>query len=75
MRKKTCKVLMRNLEMNKALGRPRRNWDDNIKIYLKERAWEVTDWSHFVHHRDKWKAFVDTLMNYGFHKRRNLFRS
>jgi hypothetical protein len=50
--KKTCKALIINLEMNKPFGRPRRNCEDNIKIYLEERAWEVMDWSHFVHHKE-----------------------
>ena len=26
------------------LGRTRRRWDDNIKVYLKEVGWEDTDW-------------------------------
>jgi hypothetical protein len=28
--------LIRNFEMTKPFGRPRRDWEDNIKIYVKE---------------------------------------
>lgn len=38
-------------------------WEDNIKIELKEMAWEVADQIHLAHNRDQWWAFVNKLMN------------
>jgi len=44
------------------LGRPRRRWEDNIKMDL----WEVGgggDWMELAQDRDRWRALVNTVMN------------
>jgi hypothetical protein len=46
----------------------RRRWVDNIKIDLKEIGWDGVDWIDQVQDRDQWRALVNTVMNFGFHK-------
>jgi hypothetical protein len=38
------RILVRKPERKRLLGRPRRRWEDNIKINLGERGWVSTDW-------------------------------
>jgi hypothetical protein len=45
------------------LGRPRRRWEDNIKMDLKQTEWESVDWMHLAQDRDQWRAVVNTVMN------------
>jgi hypothetical protein len=35
---------------------------DNIKIYLREVGWDDMDWIDLAQDRDKWRAFVNTVM-------------
>jgi hypothetical protein len=37
------------------LGRPRRSWEDNIRMYLKEIEWECVDWMHLAQDWDQWR--------------------
>jgi hypothetical protein len=45
------------------LGRPRRRWEDNIKMVLREIGWGGMDWTDLAQDRDQWKAFVNTVIN------------
>jgi hypothetical protein len=45
-----------------SLGRPRRRWEDNIKMDLKEIGFDYVDWIHLVQDRDRWRALVNTVM-------------
>jgi hypothetical protein len=45
------------------LGRPRRRWVDNIKIYLREIGWDGMDWIDLAQNRDQGRALVNTVMN------------
>jgi hypothetical protein len=45
------------------LGRQRRRWMYNIKMYLRETGWDGMDWIDLVQDRDQWRALVDTEMN------------
>jgi hypothetical protein len=49
-------------EGKKPLGRPRRRWEDNIRMDLREVGWEGVDWMHLAQGRDQWRAVVDTVM-------------
>jgi hypothetical protein len=43
-------------------GRPRRRWEDNIEMDLREIGWEVVDWMLLAQNRDHWPALVNTVM-------------
>jgi hypothetical protein len=49
--------------MCRPLGRPRRRWEDNIKMDLRERRWGGMDWIDLAQDRDQWRALVNTAMN------------
>ena len=46
------------------LGRPRRRWEDNIKMDLQEVGRVCGDWMELVEDRDRWRALVSTVMNF-----------
>jgi hypothetical protein len=50
-------------QWNRALGRHRRRWEDNIRMDLRETGWEGVDWMHLSRDRDQWEAVVNTAMN------------
>jgi hypothetical protein len=45
------------------LGRPRRRWEDNIKLYLQEVGFGGMEWIELAQDRDRWWALVNTVMN------------
>ena len=45
------------------LGRPRRRWEDNIKMNLQEMGGGCGDWMELAQDRDRWREFVSTVMN------------
>jgi len=45
------------------LTRPRRRWEDNIRIDLREIGREFLDWIHLAQGRGQWRALVNTVMN------------
>jgi hypothetical protein len=45
------------------LGRPRRRWEDNIKMDLREIGFGNVDWIHLAQDMDRWRALVNTIMN------------
>ena len=45
------------------LGRPRRRWEDNIKMDLQEVGCGVMDWIELAQDRDRWLALVNAVMN------------
>jgi hypothetical protein len=57
------KVLVEKSERKIPLGRPRRRWDDNIKIDFREMWMKNVDWIHLAQDRDRWRALVKTVMN------------
>jgi hypothetical protein len=50
-------------EGSRPLGRPRRRWEDNIKMDLQEVRWEDVDWIHMAQDKDRWRALVSAVMN------------
>ena len=45
------------------LGRPRRRWEDNIRMDLKEIGINTRNWVDSYEDRDNWKALVNTVLN------------
>jgi hypothetical protein len=59
----TCRILVRKPEGKTPLGSPRRRWEDNIKLDLREIGWDDMDWIDMAQDRDQWRAVVNTVMN------------
>jgi hypothetical protein len=63
-RRGAYRVLVGKSEGRRPLGRPRRRWEDNIKMDLREVGWEGgMDWIDVAHDRGRWWALVYTVMN------------
>jgi hypothetical protein len=45
------------------LGRPRRSWEDNIKMDLQEVGSDGMDWIELAQDRDRWRVFVNAVVN------------
>jgi hypothetical protein len=56
-------VLMGKPEGKRHLGRPRRRWEDGIRMDLREISWGNVDWIQFAQDGVRWRAFVNTVMN------------
>jgi hypothetical protein len=55
-------------ERKRPLERPRRRWDDNIKLDLREIGIDGANWIRLAQDRVQWWAFVSTVMNLRVHK-------
>jgi hypothetical protein len=60
----TYNILVGMPEGRRPLGRPRRRWEDNIKMDLREIGFGDMDWIHWAQDRDRWRALVNTVMNF-----------
>ena len=56
------RVLVGKPEGKKPLGRPRRRWEDNIKMDLQEGG--CGDWMELAQDRDRWRALVDMVRDF-----------
>jgi hypothetical protein len=56
-------ILVGRPERRRPLGRPRRRWEDNIKMDLVEIGFGDVDWIHWAQDRDRWRALVNMVMN------------
>ena len=59
-------------EGKRPLGRPRRRWEDNIKMDLQEVGGGCEDWMELAQDRDRWRALVSTAMNLRVPKMRGI---
>ena len=66
------KVLLGKPEGKRPLGRPRRRWEDNIKMDLQEMGGDCKDWMELAQDRDRWRALVSTVMNLRVPKMRGI---
>jgi hypothetical protein len=56
-------ILVGKPEGRSRLGRPRRRWEDNIKMDIREIEFGDVDWIHLAQDRDRWRALVNTVMS------------
>jgi hypothetical protein len=59
------RVLVGKPEGKRPLGRSRHRWEDNIKRDLQEVVGGCGDWIERAQDRDRWRALVSTVMNFG----------
>ncbi|KAJ4428425.1 hypothetical protein ANN_24462 [Periplaneta americana] len=62
------RVLVGRPERKRPLGRPRRRWEDNIKMALREVGYDGRDWINLARDRGQWRAYMRAAMNLGFLK-------
>ena len=55
-------VLVGKPEGKRPLGRPRRRWEDNIKVDIQEVGCGVLDWPYLYQDRDRWRVLVKAVM-------------
>ena len=58
------RVFLGKPEGKRPLGRPRRRWEDNIKMDLREVEGRCGDWMELAQDRDRWRALVSTVVNF-----------
>jgi hypothetical protein len=58
------KVLVGKPEGKRPLGRPRRRWEDNIKMHLQEVGGAYGDWMELAQDRDRWRTLVSAVKNF-----------
>jgi hypothetical protein len=56
------RVLVGKSEGKSPLGKPRRRWEDGIRMDLRETGWESVEWIQLAQDRDRWRALVHTVM-------------
>jgi hypothetical protein len=57
------KVLVGKPEGRRLLGRPRRRWEDGVRMDLREIGWGGVDWIRLAQDRDRWRDVVSAVMN------------
>jgi transposase len=57
------RILVGRPEGKRPRGRPRRRWEDNIKMYLRETGINGANWIQLAQDRIQWRACVNTVMN------------
>jgi len=57
------RVLVGKPEGRRTLGRPRRRWEDNIMMDLREVGCGGVDWMELAQDRDRWRALVSAVTN------------
>jgi hypothetical protein len=61
--RKVYKVFVGKPEGKRPLGRPRRRWEDRIRMDLREIGFRGVDWIRLAQDRDRCRAVVSAVMN------------
>jgi hypothetical protein len=62
-RRGAYRALVGNPEGRRPIRRPKRRWEDNIKMDLREVRRGCIDWIDLAQDRDRWRAVVNTVTN------------
>jgi len=62
-RRGVYRVLAGKPEGKRPLGRPRRRWEDNIKMDLQEIGCGGMDWIEQAHDRNRWRELLNAIMD------------
>jgi hypothetical protein len=62
-RRGVYRVLVGKPEGKRPLGRPRRRWEDNIQMEIREVGCGVMDCIELAQDRERWRALVNEIMN------------
>jgi hypothetical protein len=62
-KRNACWILVGKPEGKRPLERPRRGWEDNIRMNLREIKLGGMDWINLAKDRDQWRALVNTVMS------------
>jgi hypothetical protein len=57
-KRNVCRILVGKPEGKRPLRRPRRRWENNIKMEFTEIGWGGMDWIDLAQDRDQWRALV-----------------
>ena len=63
-RRGVYRILVGKLKGKEPLGRPRRRWEDNIKINLQEVGYGCVEWIELAQDKDSWGVHVNAVMNF-----------
>ena len=66
------RVLVGKPEGKRPLGRPRRRWEDNIRMDFQEIGGGFEDWMELAQDRNRWRALVSRVMNLQVPKMRGI---
>ena len=66
------RVLVGKPEGKRPLARPRRRWEDNIKMDIQEVGGGCGGWMDLAQDRDRWRALVRTVRNFRVPKKRGI---
>ena len=63
-RRNVYRILVENPEGKRPLERPKRRWEDNIKMDLQEVGCGSMDWIELAQDRDRWRTLMNAVMNF-----------
>jgi hypothetical protein len=67
------RVLVGRPESKRALRRPRRRWEDNIKMDLRAIGFDGANWIQLAQDRVQWRGCVNMVMNWGSIRKQDIF--
>ena len=71
-RRGVYRILVGKPEGKRPIGRPRRRWEDNIKMDLQEVGCGGMDWIELAQDRDRWRELVSMVINLRVPKMRGI---
>ena len=63
-RRGVCRIFIWRSEEKRPLGRPRRRWEDNIKMDLQEGGCGGKEWIELAQDRERFRALVNSVINH-----------